>query len=376
MAMHLPGVAVGLDVVAWHPPDKSVVIYPGVAVDSDGNTIVVGESQRFQLKTQDAGTAYFTLRYREVPQEMTQAPGEEEPQPAYILEAYVLEDRRQVPGPDEIELARIDISGSDSPISDASNLQSPGQDEIDLRFRSVSGPRQLGDVAIDVLPLESGPGGVIRHLPGSASLVRAINATTSYRARFKGVVSLGEDITDCDLLVVAGKAELSLTDDWVSVLRRFLDRGGVLMGERCAGVGKGSGEPFQRSFLGLVDSLGESLSVPDRQHPLMNICHNVRRTPRWGERCGQAGHRRGRGVQRRRLRVSLGWSRPGRDWPRVHPVGSGARDQPRCILLTPRLIASSQVGGRVAATEPKWGWMSDNISLDYPDGLKPRLVIM
>ena len=279
MAMHLPGIAVGLDVVAWHPPDKSVVIYPGVAVDSDGNTIVVGESQRFQLKTQDAGTAYLTLRYREVPQEMTQAPGEEEPQPAYILEAYVLEDRRQVPGPDEIELARIDISGSDSPISDASNLQSPGQDEIDLRFRSVSGPRQLGDVAIGVLPLESGPGGVIRHLPGSASLVRAINATTSYRARFKGVVSLGEDITDCDLLVVAGKAELSLTDDWVSVLRRFLDRGGVLMGERCAGAGKGSGEPFQRSFLGLVDSLGESLSVPDRQHPLMNICHTFAAPP-------------------------------------------------------------------------------------------------
>ena len=118
MAMHLPGVAVGLDVVAWHPPDKSVVIYPGVAVDSDGNTIVVGESQRFQLKTQDAGTAYLTLRYREVPQEMTQAPGEEEPQPAYILEAYVLEDRRQVPGPDEIELARIDIfAASPGPVS-------------------------------------------------------------------------------------------------------------------------------------------------------------------------------------------------------------------------------------------------------------------
>ena len=63
LAMHSPGVVAGLDVVAWNPPDSSVVIYPGVALDLEGHTIMWESHNAFtyRLKNEAPPTWYYDI---------------------------------------------------------------------------------------------------------------------------------------------------------------------------------------------------------------------------------------------------------------------------------------------------------------------------
>lgn len=275
MAMHRPGIVTGLEVVGWNPPDSSVVIYPGVAVDKDGYTIIVTEPQRFQVQSREAGTVHLILQYRELPQEMAHSTGDEDAQPTYILETYRLESRMDFPEAAHIELARFQISGTSDVVKDATDVQEPGADEIDLRFRIVSGPRPLGELAIGLVPLESTPDGVVRHQPGAMNLIRNINSTTQYRAEFKGLINLNQEIRDCHVVLMAGQAEFSLTEAWESNLRNYLDRGGVVFGESCGEALKEADQesPFQRSFREMADRLGRPLAPVERRHSLFTAHH-------------------------------------------------------------------------------------------------------
>jgi len=278
LSMHSPGVVLGLDVVAWNPPDNSVVIYSGVALDSEGHTIIVGEPQRFYLQMAEQGTAYIVIRYREVADEMADTPGEGEPQARYILEGYTLEERRELPEEAYVELARVEVSGTGTAISDSQSYWHPQPDQIDLRQRMISGPQTLGNVGIGVVPLESADDGLTRHLAGAMGLVRAINSTTGYQAAFKGPISLNEEIRDCHTILVAGKEEFTLTEAWEEVLQNFLARGGVLFGEVCGASAK-AGAPFSDSYKAMAERLDRKLTPLPRGHDLFNAYHLFAEAP-------------------------------------------------------------------------------------------------
>jgi hypothetical protein len=281
LSMHSPGVVAGLEVVSWNPPDSSMVIYPGVALDSEGHTIIVGEPQRFHLQVEEQGTAYLVIRYREVADELAETPGEEEAQARFTLEGYTFEERRQLPEEAHLELARVEVSGGGTPISDADHYLEPGPDQIDLRHRMISGPRPLGEVGIGVVPLEATPDGVTRHLPGAMGLVRAINSTTGYRAEFKGPINLNQEIRDCDTLLVAGREAFTLTEAWESVLHDFLERGGVLLGEVCRADGQGAEKaaPFSDAFKELAERLQRKLTPLTRGHDMFTAHHLFAEAP-------------------------------------------------------------------------------------------------
>jgi hypothetical protein len=281
MTMHSPGVVAGLEVVAWDPPDSSVVINPGLAVDSEGRVIAVGEPQRFQLQTSEAGAHYLVLQFSEVTPAGAAAPANHDSQPRYLLEAYSLQERRELPGEPYVELARVQVSGRGAPISEAQDPFNPGPDEIDMRHRLSAGPQPAGVVRLGVVPLEVAADGQILHAAGATSLARATNATTPYRAEFIGSVNLNQPIAGCDLLIMAGRQEFALTDDWLLVLRRFLERGGVLLGETCgADARSGSdGAPFRRSFVALAERLGIELAIVERGHPLLKAHHLFAQAP-------------------------------------------------------------------------------------------------
>ena len=82
MAAHGYGVVTGLEVLAFDPPDNSVVVCPGVALDPEGNAIVVPESQRFYMNTDEAGTARVIIRYSEVAEAVTEVSGNGTAEPA------------------------------------------------------------------------------------------------------------------------------------------------------------------------------------------------------------------------------------------------------------------------------------------------------
>lgn len=270
MAMHSAGLVSGLEVVAWDPPDSSVVINPGIAVDEEGRIVIVREPQRFQLQLEEAGTLYLILQYREVSGDgRPLGESNDSSEPRYTLEAYRLEERRQLPEEPYIELARIQVSGSSASITEPSEPQNPRPDEIDSRNRNESGPRPLGTIKIGVVPLETTNDGQIVHAPGAISLARSISATTPYRAEFAGSVNLNQEIEDHNLVIMAGRNEFMLTDDWVSVLKNFLDRGGVVFGETCSANGASVESSFQESFIELAQRLGGDVASVERGHAIL-----------------------------------------------------------------------------------------------------------
>ena len=272
LSMHGPGVITGLEVTSWSEPDHSVVVHPGVAMDDDGNIIILGEAQRIYLQIQDAGTTYLVLRYNEAPYEMTNTSGGEEPQATYTLEGYALEQRDQLPDDIFLELARIDVSGPEATVYGAENLYEPGLDQIDMRYRMISGPRPLGQVNIGVIPLETTSEGAVYHLPGVIGLVRAINGATKYRAEFKGLIDLNQEVRDCHILFTAGHQGFGPDEARDQVLLNFLERGGVLVGEACGAnlSGADAAAPFQQSFALLAERLGRRLGTVARGNNLLN----------------------------------------------------------------------------------------------------------
>ena len=272
---HSAGVISGLDVTAADPPGSSVLIHPGVAMDDAGHMIIVDEPQHFNLQIQEEGTIYLMVQYREVPDEMVRPPGEDVPQPLYILEAYRLEERRQVPEEPYVELARIQVSGTGAPLVNPGNPQMPQPNEIDLRHRILSVPRPLGEVSFGIVHLEAGADGMTPHLPGMMNLVQAVNATTRYRADFEGTFDLNQDITGCNFLLMAGQGQFNLSGEQERVLKNYLDRGGLLVGEACGARTSSNEGPvaFRQSFGDLSRNLERNLAPVERGHSLLTSLH-------------------------------------------------------------------------------------------------------
>ena len=269
MSMHRPGITSGLEVVAWDPPDNSVVINPGIAMDGEGHTVVVADAQRFQLQTNESGMLYLILQYREVPAVEGRGTSESDGgSPSFIIEAYRLEERRDLPEDSYVELGRIDVSGDGSAITDAMDVMNPLPNEIDLRYRKLSGPRPMANFRIGVVPLEMTEDGHVPHAAGVMSLIRSVNTSTPFYAEFRGSISLNQEITECDLLVLAGHQEFSLADEWAETLKTFMDRGGVIFGEGCRAIGEDS-TSFRQSFIDLASDLGKELASLERGDRLL-----------------------------------------------------------------------------------------------------------
>ncbi len=268
MSLHRPGIVFGLEVVAWNPPDDSVVIYPGLALDHEGNMIVVPEVQRFQVKAGEKGTTHLVIRYSEVGQDVAEVPGESKTQPLYILEAFRIEEMRQAPGEAEIELARIVTGAKGGAIKDAADRLKPGANEIDSNYRRMAGPRSQGNVTLALVDIP----GWERHSEGVMNLVRYVNNSTSYHAHFTGAVGLAGQVGDCDLLFMCGSEKFQLSEDEVKAVVGFLGRGGVLVGEACGEGGEGqkeSGKAFRQAFSGLSQTVERTLRTVERGHPLL-----------------------------------------------------------------------------------------------------------
>jgi len=81
LAFHKIGINEGLKVTANTPPDVSVNIHPGMAIDPEGNVIIVSQTQRYRIQTREKGIIYLIIQFREIPSEPYQPP-EGDSQPA------------------------------------------------------------------------------------------------------------------------------------------------------------------------------------------------------------------------------------------------------------------------------------------------------
>ena len=283
MMMHQYGIVTGLEVVAWDPPDNSVVIHPGIALDAEGNTIVVPEPQRFYLNIEEEGTAQLILQYSEVAQKGTvgSSNGQQE-QAIYTLEAFRIREQRSDTEECYVELARVEVSGKGTAITDAATPSRILPFEIDPRYRVEAGQRPEGQVTIGILrcPASDPVDGWDAHNQGFMHLSKFVTRNTRYSVKLNESVELSDEIRGYDLLCLVGHESFELSDTETELLKNHLERGGTLFVEACSdGVSGEKVKGFRTSFSRMAENLGRTPRLIERGHELLSKYHLFAATP-------------------------------------------------------------------------------------------------
>lgn len=301
LAFHQAGIVGGLDVVASSPADLSVNIQPGMAVDPDGNIVVVPQAQRYKLQSGKAGTVYLILQFREVPEGPYQP--SDSGQNTRILDAYKIEERDKLPAEAYLELARIDFEPADKSIRDAKSPAHPGKNEINLSFRQEARPSAVPIAAekpaapASVKPSEPAPTAPAQppatitighavlgdaasdlHLAGLRNLVNFLS-DGSITASLMANMALDKDIKQCQIIYLTGNSRFEVTEEQQTSLGAFLKSGGVIFGEGCSeGI-----KEFGLAFNQLASQLQCKLEVVPRGHPLLAARYVFAEVPRGAE---------------------------------------------------------------------------------------------
>ena len=268
LAAHGSGIVLGLDVVANSPPDGSVVINPGLAIDPEGNALIVAQSQRYFLKASGAGTTYLVIQFREIP--MAADSGGADGQESRILEAYRIQERDRLPDEPYIELARIATAGRVDAIADAVDRLNPGLNEIDLRFRPMAGVRPQMPLPI-AQALVRAPQPGTGHRLGVNNLANELNHLGMCQARLIGALALEAGPPDCSLLYLLFPPSWTPNKQEMASLGYFLSRGGVALLEPCLAAGEsGAGKQTEVAFAAIAQQLGLSPAPVKGGHPLLS----------------------------------------------------------------------------------------------------------
>jgi len=298
LVFHKVGIVGGLEVAANNPTDLSVNIHPGIAIDPEGNVIIVPQTQRYRIQTRDKGTIHLIIQFREVPTEPYQPP--EGGQPTRILEAYRIQEREKLPTESYLELARIDFDPTEEAIRDAKTPTRPGKNEINLSFRqevtqdvtSVAPERpSVATKEIPSRPKETitighaalGEANKDLHCAGLQNLIRELNRRDDFSADLEEDISLDKDINRCTMIYLTGKSSFELTTEQQAALSSFLQSGGVIFGEGCSegqeeAQSKGARE-FGLAFNQLASQLKCKLEIVQRGHNLLSVVHIFAEVP-------------------------------------------------------------------------------------------------
>ena len=298
LAFHDIGIIEGLNVVANKPPDLSVNIYPGMAVDPEGNIIIVSETQNYRIQTREKRTIYLIIQFREVPAEPYQPP--DGGQPTRILEAYRIQERDKLPDETYLELCRINFDPADKAIRDVKNPSIIGKNEIDLSFRqevaALSKP-PTAQIAIASVKQSTPPAGKSiaightvlgeagrnLHSVGLENLIKEVNRQGGYLSDLSENVVLDQKINRFALLYITGNSRFELNADQQSALSNFLQSGGVIFGEGCNDESQGTSpkgaKDFGLAFNQLANQFKCKLEVVQRGHALLSAYHLFSEVP-------------------------------------------------------------------------------------------------
>jgi hypothetical protein len=259
---HGPGVVTGLEVIGSDPPDSSLYILPGIAVDSQGQTIVLPEPMAYDLGTSQ-GLLYLLLTYEE---SLPGAPGDREDEPQYVYAHFGIEAVSTLPDAAYVELARIRRQSREAPIVDAKDAEHPVGNEIDQRFRRYIGT--FSQAAISVAVSYAGGLSDRRHGRGANFLARALRRS-GLQAWVEEGVPLGTDLQGYTLVYLVGQDAFQLSRDEMNALYAYIQEGGTVFVESCRqGITEGA-PPSDAAFSDLLASMGAQVEELSAGHPLL-----------------------------------------------------------------------------------------------------------
>lgn len=255
---HGPGILLGLEVIASDPPDTSIYVMPGLAIDPSGAVIAVSEPVAFDIGA-SRGRFRLLLTY-----------GESAPRPEggsellYVHTEFGIE-AHSAPDGAGVELARIWRTEGEDPIIDAANADYPSQNEIDLRFRPELA-RVAPQVAHIAVCLMDGDG-LENHYRGIDALARALREAGRLPVWVDRDVPLDSDLTPYSLVYLVGHDAFEFSADGLNALYAYLQQGGTVLMESCR---RESEAPAADAvFREALASLGVELVSIEPGHPLL-----------------------------------------------------------------------------------------------------------
>ncbi|MBN2145900.1 MAG: DUF4159 domain-containing protein [Anaerolineales bacterium] len=259
---HSWGIVTGLEVIASDPPDTSIFILPGIAVDAQGQVIILPKPVAYDIGTEMEGMLYLLLS----PEESLVKPEKgrtQEGMPSFLRAEFSIAAREVPPDSPYVELARVLRASRNAPFLDADNPFQPASNELDLRYRRhVDTPHELS-VAVCYL----GEVDEKNHGQGAATLAHTLGHTTSFRITVQDDLPLAPGIENNALIYLVGQGKFKLSPGQINGLANYIRRaGGTLLIESID----------NKARVAFLDSLTameiETVAIP-AGHRLLSIPH-------------------------------------------------------------------------------------------------------
>jgi len=262
-----PGILLGLNVIASIPPDTSVYILPGVAVDNWGQTVVLPQPMTYKIGNTAEGLIYLLLHYEQSQPRAEQGRGQEGA-PMFVYDEFSISVVSKLPDVPFIELARIDRSNRTAAVSNAVSPEHPDKDEIDLRYRNIITPpnRKIARV------MTSYVGGMSyqKHGDGIHHLVHSLNRDGHYKVVVDVDRSLDSaGLEQYDLLYLVAENRFDLSRSELNNLYTFIQNGGTLLFETCQRTQFTTHPPALQSFTDILNSFGFQVDDLRTDTPLL-----------------------------------------------------------------------------------------------------------
>lgn len=254
---HGPGIVVGLDVIASDPPDTSVYILPGVAVDPAGQTIVLPQPVAYDVGRDLEGLLYILLSHGE--SRPRRGKGDRGDGPLYIHSEFSIFARTVLPDGPWVELARVDRESREAIFVDAADPLRPGQNEIDLRFRHELRAPQPASIAVCYLGQVQDKGYGL----GAIYLGQALSRQGHYRVTVADNTPLAPGVEANTLIYLVGEGDFELNRGQMNGLRNYVERGrGSLLIENVDTAARSA-------FTKMLKSMGMNLAPIQAGHSLL-----------------------------------------------------------------------------------------------------------
>jgi hypothetical protein len=272
-SLNQPGIVCGLGVCPIPAPEavaaeyrdnRWVQIHPGIAIDLEGNLIIVPERINFriatELKESEPVTVYLVAQYRDPDQLGTTTDQE------VVQETFRIDERSTSPGRSEVELCRILLVAQQHLISTPTDAFFPGYGDLDLRYRRQAQARPQG--LVQVAKINHDDTECNRNFFNLTYLLRAVEDIYPALRGKESIdqISWEDDLYPYDLLYLTGRKALSLNTHQFSMLSQYLKVGGTLF------VDAPSDAP---ELIQSVQALAQSMQTPlkslkesRRDHPL------------------------------------------------------------------------------------------------------------
>lgn len=267
---HRPGIVYGLEVFVSAKQDKTVIVAPGLAVDSEGRSLLLSEPASFVLE--EKGQVYVTIAYEDNYDSRSSITVGGGKKYYRLVEGRQVVATKELPKTPYVELARVDRSGKDKAIKEAKNSFDPAEDELNLLYRTLAFPHCYADGQVGELCFlpTSDPGAWKPNRAGLYNMIREANGL-GFHLSFDGLFNLrtaGQG-SEPFLLYVSCEGDFqALNKDQLDGLRRYLDAGGTLFAE----ASKGS-DGFAKSFTDIAKAVGATMKAIPKDAGLLRAHH-------------------------------------------------------------------------------------------------------